>query len=461
MELVVFTVIYIVSCLTGRAGLYYLSGGLLIMSAAGLALYNYKKSGRLTSPAVIFSLSWIGGVGISCLKLSNLATEWEMTTWICFYLAYAVFILCEKGTERLMLKEQIGSKGSVREREGSTSRFAAELNNHSDKGLLNFSHDILLVMDVISIVSVVCLIIEGFICGYIPVFLVDTPHAYSYFHVSGVHYFTVSCVLLPALGVLYLRYAYRVRGLISLWEMLNAAVCVSVGIILPILLVSRYQLLFGVMLAIAAFLVTEDGKVNIKLTGRTVLAAVSFVLAMLALYVFITIQRDHSAEYLNGIFEMKNEHMPIFISQPYIYIANNFDNFNCLVRDLPEHTRGLRMLFPVIALTGLKFIKPELAAFPIYVTKEELTTVTLFYDAFYDFGTIGVIILAGVLGLAAALLESNNRRSVCIYLIYAEFAIYLALSFFTTWFSNPTTWFDFGITALIGIFLYLRRKTYD
>ena len=29
------------------------------------------------------------------------------------------------------------------------------------------------------------------------------PHAYSTFHITGVHYFTVSCVLVPALSVLY------------------------------------------------------------------------------------------------------------------------------------------------------------------------------------------------------------------------------------------------------------------
>ena len=35
--------------------------------------------------------------------------------------------------------------------------------------------------------------------------------------------------------------------------------------------------------------------------------------------------------YLNGIFEMKNAATPIFITQPYMYIANNYDNFDCLV----------------------------------------------------------------------------------------------------------------------------------
>ena len=69
------------------------------------------------------------------------------------------------------------------------------------------------------------------------------------------------------------------------------------------------------------------------------------------------------------------------------------------MEDLPSYSMGLRMLFPVWALTGMKFFYPSLTAFPIYVTKEELTTVTLLYDAYYDFGIAGVVGFAALLGL--------------------------------------------------------------
>ena len=74
------------------------------------------------------------------------------------------------------------------------------------------------------------------------------------------------------------------------------------------------------------------------------------------------------------------------------------DNFNCLVERLPAHTWGLRQLFPVSALTGLKFLRPERAAFPIYVTKKELSSVSLIYDAYSDFGVVGVIVFSLLLG---------------------------------------------------------------
>ena len=115
------------------------------------------------------------------------------------------------------------------------------------------------------------------------------------------------------------------------------------------------------------------------------------------------------------------------------------------------------MLFPAFALTGMKFTHPELVSFPLYVTKEELTTVTLIYDAYYDFGIIGVglmcLVLGGTAALLEAFLEKCNYRSATAVFIYAQLMFYLLFSFFTTWFSNPATWFYFIATAAIGVFL--------
>lgn len=186
----------------------------------------------------------------------------------------------------------------------------------------------------------------------------------------------------------------------------------------------------------------------------------ALLVLLIPFYVILSVARSHDVAYLNGIFEMKNAQMPIFISQPYIYIANNYENFDCLVEALPGHTFGIRMLFPVWALTGLKFVFPYLISFPLYVTKTELTTVTLFYDAYYDFGVIGVLLLACMVGAAAAFLVSrlHHMKNPIGYLFYGQFAVYMMLSFFTTWFSNPTTWFYLAVTGLMALYCDRARK---
>lgn len=438
MEFVIFTVIYAVSFIMSRAGLYILSGILLMAAAVALSIYYYLKYGRRVCPPAVFSISWIGGVGVSCLKLSYLETDWELLSWIAFYLAYAAFILGYKAVNAYM---------------GSRNKENVVIRKSSESPDIKIAY---IMLNVIAVISLFSLMVEAMILGYIPLFTTDTPHAYSYFHVSGLHYFTVSCVLLPALGSLIFRNELEGKTFseISLLKRADVTICMGLGVFIPILLVSRYQLFCGILLAAAVMLISGGARINIRIGIKQLFAALVVMIVMILLYVFITYERAHSIEYLNGIFEMKNKAVPIFISQPYIYIANNFDNFNCLVRELEEHTHGLRMLFPVFALSGLKFLHPELVAFPIYVTKEELTTVTLIYDSFYDFGIVGVFVFCFIIAAAAAMIERRalrSKRDIFAILLYAQISIYLLLSFFTTWFSNPTTWFYFGITILGGI----------
>ncbi len=546
MDIIITAAAYIISCILSRAGMYAASGILLMAAAAILAVWYFARYGRRINPPAVFALSWVGGSGIACLKLSYLETDWETLTWVTIYAAYACFVTGYKLAQHVNCSRQ----GKVRDIEKATDlrgdrgleHFAenrmpqaedcvtGQTAEHCDEQLTDsntancaescMEHGaykgcsmapLYIMMNAIAIVSVISLITEAVLLGYIPLFTVDTPHAYSYFHISGLHYFTVSCCMLPALGTLCIWYERHGGGSglsggrdgstggrhelsgdrqgltgggagstdgytgscsngssadtashLSFAKKLDIVLCMGIGVLIPILLVSRYQLFFGILLAGCCLLCLQGMRICFKLNIRYVFAAAAVLCILVMLYVFITIERAHSVEYLNSIFEMKYEHMPIFLSQPYIYIANNFDNLNCLVRELGEHTLGLRMLFPVIALTGLKFLKPELAAFPIYVTKEELTTVTLIYDSYYDFGLIGVVIFCLVTGAAAALIERAAMRGKAFtVLLYAQVMIYLSLAFFTTWLSNPTTWFMFGLTVAGMIVTIYYRKGFQ
>ena len=175
------------------------------------------------------------------------------------------------------------------------------------------------------------------------------------------------------------------------------------------------------------------------------------VLAFLPVYVALTVFRYYDTIYLNSVFEMKYERMPIFITQPYIYVANNFENFNCLVNLLTRHTFGVRMLSPFFALTGLKRVFPQLTVPVVYQTKPELTTLTMFYDAYYDYGVIGVFLFAALVGVAAkwAMRIVKKSKNPVAYLFYGQIAVYLGLAFFTTWFSNPIIWFWLILTGMM------------
>lgn len=421
---------FMLSMLAAKSGYDYLSGIILILEGIFLYILNFSRTGNLVDIRGLFSLSWIAGIGLACLKLSRLQRTWENLTWLCFFCAYLFFMI---GYDIMMLRRSEFMVGDVENQ-------AWERNERR-------ASRILICIIALGLISVGCFLLEAIVVGFIPLFSPE-PHAYSYFHISGVHYFTISCILIPALTVLYSKMteSWNKKKLI----ILLIGNIVAVGI--PILCVSRFQLLFAFGFAAVTYL-----KLYRKITWKMIVGA---VLILIPVYVLLTVARRHDVAYLNGIFEMKNENMPIFVTQPYIYVVNNFENFNCLVAELPAFTKGIRMLFPFFALTGLKFILPGVTAYPLYVTKTELTTLTMFYDAYYDFGIIGIIIFAVILGILAASVSGwvGQSKNPASYLFYGQITIYFGLSFFTTWFSNPTTWFWFALTLMMYWFIGYERK---
>ncbi len=415
----VYLICYAASFTAAHFGQPYLSGTALLAAAVYLYRHEYRRTGNLLHLRGLFAAFWVGGQGVACLKLSRLQTDWAAETWICFFLAFVCF-WCVFGLVSYMT--------------GDDTPYVRR------RGPKNHVRPLYYCILALTAVSTAAFLFEAVYLGFVPLFLRGVPHAYSAFHVTGVHYLTVSCVLVPSMTVIFFQQGGSRRSSRNTLVIAATVVC----LLIPILCVSRFQLIFAVAAALFTY-IAYTGQVRL----RTVLILAA---AMLPLYVILTVARSHDIEYLNGIFEMKNPDMPIFISQPYIYIANNYENFNCLVEALPWHTHGIRLLFPVWALTGLKFFFPYLISFPIYVDKEELTTLTLFYDAYYDFGVAGVAVFSCVLGAAAAWLDSRLKRmrNPMGFVLYAQFAIYMALSFFTTWFSNPTTWFYFAVTGIVA-----------
>ena len=420
-----YTLAYLFSMFCSRMGWYPVSGIILIVTAVLIYLRLFRKSGNLVELRGLFTLSWVGGQGLACFQLSRLQTDWNTITWLCFFLAYLGF--------------GIGYEWK--------SHSENEMSCEREKNPV-YACRLLICIGALAVVSVICFIIEWMAVGFIPVFS-DLPHAYSYFHVSGVHYFTISCILIPAISVLYLSVCERPKT----WAILILLICNGIAVAIPVLCVSRFQLLFAVGFAVVTYIIVYR-----KIKFRTIII---LLCVMVPVYALLTVARNHDVEYLNGIFEMKNSGTPIFVTQPYIYVANNFENFNCMVEQLVSHSWGIRMLFPVFALTGLKFVFPQLTAYPIYITKPELTTLTMFYDAYYDFGVAGILIFAFVLGMAAKYIwnATDKTANPVVYLFYGQTAIYLGLSFFTTWFSNPTTWFWYAVTAMMYLFVGFQKKS--
>lgn len=427
--MLVFTIAYIAAFICSRISFDKVSGIILISAAIYIYRKRYKETGNLLDLLGLYALGFIGAQGVACFKLSYLQNTWNYISWLCFYIAFIVpYTVHDVLHRRFKLEHKVFKYAKL---EVSASMMSALYNS----------------IVILTIISLSAFILEAVVLGYIPLFIRGVPHAYSYFHIRGVHYFTVACVLIPTLVCIYSMHTKTISKL----KLYILIICSAIAVAIPILCVSRFQLIFAMVCALLSIiLIKKDIPVKLLIYTMSILVCV---------YVVLSFARSHDVEYLNSIFEMRYK-LPIYISQPYIYISNNYDNFNYLTENLPNFSRGLKMLYPFIALSGLKFLMPQLIDYPIYVVKEELSTLTLIYDAYYDFGIFGVILFGIFIAVLIFTLEYmiSKLKNPVIYLFYVQISLYMMLAFFTTWFSNPTTWFYFALSGIIYLYLLWAEK---
>ena len=456
----IFCLGYIAAAALGLSGWQTAAGILLCAVACGLAVLFYMESRWILDYRVILSLFWLGGEGIAALQLSNLQQPWNVRTWAAFGLFYLVY-LWGWGLGSVLRNRRSDGKdhltGSRRKSSGSPKNIDSGQTQGISGGQRmamaekkEMIERIYASIRLVALVSMACFLAEVFIMGYIPLFSEDT-HAYNYFHVTGIHYFTFSCMLVHPLTLIYVMEGGRPEikriGMLILWNVLALSI--------PILCISKFQFILTLLLPVMVYLLYKRTIPWKKiLPGAALLGVVAVVI-----FVFMTSQRNYEDGYLNQIFNMKNPAMPLPLQYVYMYIANNYDNFNCLAEAICEgqasFAYGRKELFPVFALTGLKFVFPQLVNFPVFSTIAELNTLTILYDAYYDFGLVGCGMFGGILGLACSFLTSlvSKAKNPVSYLFYGQVAMYLLLSFFSTWFSNPTTWFWLAITWMLYVYI--------
>ena len=161
-----------------------------MFAALYLYLWEYGKSGNPLHLRGLFSLFYVGGEGISCLKLSNLQKDWSLETWACFFVAFAAF-----WNVYALAEKKFGYGKEKKTVAGFSQKF-------TEKAAERYGTRIFIALTGLTILSLTAFLFEAFRLGYVPFLLRGVPHAYSYFHISGVHYVTVSCVLVPSMEVL-------------------------------------------------------------------------------------------------------------------------------------------------------------------------------------------------------------------------------------------------------------------
>ena len=192
MEYGTYMLVYFMSYIASLARLHYISGILLFAEAVYLYLHWVRESQNVTELRALFTLAWVGGQGIACLRLSKLQTDWNYLTWISFFLVYIGFGIGYEWGRKYSLDEK--------KEPGKNDRQAGRL---------------LLCIVSLALASVLSLI----------------------FQKTGLGGISGSCSLIPAITVLYRKVSIR-----SGRKEKAALVLANVtAIVIPVLRMSRLQ----------------------------------------------------------------------------------------------------------------------------------------------------------------------------------------------------------------------------
>ena len=382
---VIGTVSFILAIIFYYLKLNNISAIILILTSILLIILNKKEYGYYTNPRGIFSGIYFSTIGLSNLRLHSAQVEWKIETWICIicgFLAFDFGYLFKQGKRKKNINTSIMSKK----------------NN-------------MILITLISIVSILSFITESVIRGYIPIFSSNMA-AYQNFGVTGIHYFIVSCALVLPLSIMYyIQYKTKMNKIEKVYLIILNIACLAI----PYLIVSRQLMLTILVLTVLSVIEMDSKKeiLKILITGLLILLAWKSIGSFRNqneeyLQQALEINMVNQSENLNN--KIKNNILPnnnpievldniendieinnsenqkdaknatgyneqegrieknnikrkkiedsTKIMQMYMYLAMNYDNFNCNVGELNQFYFGTRSIFPIFAFTGLKFIFP-------------------------------------------------------------------------------------------------------
>ena len=438
--MIIFTIFFILSTI-----LYYyinniLASLLIIALAIFLSVYEYKKYNKINSIIFLY-IGFLLPFGISLLKLSNLSQIYNFKIFLIIFITIFIYYIFNKTNTFDFIKYKNNIKIYDNKIKSIDCLFYIELATF--------------------LISIFSLIIEIIVLKFIPLFTFNTPHAYSSFHIFGIHYLTVLAKFLPIIStILLINLEYKIN--ILFFDLNKYKIIILLGYIYPIilslLLVSRSVLFYSIIYTLLYILILN---INIIKTIK-IKYKILFILFFILAYVTITIFRAHDAIYLNSIFDMKYN-LPIFISQPYSYISQNFENLNYLIKELTVFSLGKRTFSPIWTLTLIKkFFTLNIYTYP-YLIKEELSTCTFLYDIYYDFSIYGVavfiFIISKVFKFFEGIIDKYESNSILkinpfFIIIYVVLLSYLMFSFFQNYFILTNSVIDI-------VYLYILFNVFD
>lgn len=394
----------------------------------GISLSWFRRGADLLSPARLFGFIWSLAIGLADLKFSALQHEWTAESWLLLLAGIGAFLVGTFIAYVLNLEKELVSIPAMR-------KLLRKEELHEGR---------LFWLICLSFVVYGASYLANFLVrGWLPVDVIGTSISRVDFNVSGLTLFLYTATFIIFLIFLYfiLVPSNKVRKAILIVMSL-----VAVGSFF--LLLMRYPIILATMMC---FTVLYYATNRIRL--RT---AVPLFVAVTAFFYWISSLRlSHVVStYLYSVSKMRFSKDYAILTEPYMYVVANLENFARSVKVSDYHTYGYFTFDFITAITGLKYWVIDYFGFERtpYLTSN-YNTYTAFWWFYSDFGVIGLALIPLVLGLSIGMLyyRMRTKPSVKNVTAYSIMVFVMFISYFN--FPFAFLWFQY---LMLALYFFLR-----
>ncbi|MBX2991933.1 MAG: oligosaccharide repeat unit polymerase [Bacteroidetes bacterium] len=393
---------------------------------AGILVSFLKRGSDILSPGRLFGFIWCLSIGLTELKFSALQHEWRIEGWVLLLTGVGAFLIGIFGAFVLNLDKRLVPISEMRQ----------SLRREKVRERLLF----LLICIAVAAYAISYLVI--FLAkGWLPIFVVGTKTSRVEFNVIG---FTV--LLYSAGFIVFFTLLYT---LLVPDQKRRKAVLIVLSVLTMgsyFLLLQRFQVIMAAVMCLT-FLYYATHHIRVRTVVPLLMAVTGFFYWIMSLRLGSLV-----ASYTYWVSKMT---IPIdfaFITEPYMYIVTNMENFARSVHLLDHHTFGYFTFDFIVSITGLEGWSAQY--FNIdrtpYITSY-YNTYTAFWPFYRDFGVIGLAVVPLILGFVSGTLYYKMRIAPSIKSVtaYSVMVFVMLISFFV--FPISFLWFQYNLLAMYWI----------
>jgi|YelNatPaOPRAMG01_1025707.scaffolds.fasta_scaffold22915_3 oligosaccharide repeat unit polymerase len=389
------------------------------------------KDKDLFSPARLFIFIWALAIGLAELKFSRFQHQWSLYSWLILSLSISSFLLGIFSVYVIYYQKEILSFKTIRNSINQTT---------IDKK--KFFNLIIFIFLAYMISYIVIFLIKGFI----PILSSHPSESRVQLEVFG-----FGLLIHTSTSIMFFVVQYLILIRQDNFRKIILAFILLITFISYFGLLQRYDLIFWLIISLVFYFYSR------KIKFRNVLL---FLLGLVA--IIYAIQNIRMSKYFSGYLYVfsKMKFSPKFalLTEPYMYIVMNLENFTNAVTRVATHTFGYYTFNFIFSLTGLKHWIHDYANLDDYpFLNSGFNTYTMFWDFYRDFGVLGLTVICFVLGFLISSLYYKFRTKPNLHTLslYCIGVFVILFSFFI----NPIGQLHFVFnTSLIFLVTFLIQK---